>query len=87
MVDLFGRPIFDAGRVSQPSLFPDEHWFYLGYQDGWHGAAEAAPTDQERSAYAWHRGYQAAQRDQQESRGSDAGRAFRQARTVGNVTE
>ncbi len=89
MTDLFGRPIYGEGpKPRQFGLFPDEHWFHLGYMDCWHGAFDAAPCDQERSAYAWHAGYQAAQRDrQQDDRDSncDPARAFRQAKAVGNV--
>jgi hypothetical protein len=84
MVDLFGRPIYgDDKRAKQLELFPDSHWFYLGYQDAMHGQPYARRhLSRERPAYGY--GYDAGRRDLEAGQ-CDAEQAWAQARCVGNV--
>jgi hypothetical protein len=75
----------DGKRARQLELFPDSHWFYLGYQDGTHGQPYARRhLSSERPAYGY--GYDAGQRDLAAGLECDAERAWRQARAVGNVS-
>jgi hypothetical protein len=86
VVDLFGKPVYESKRARQPELFPDRHWFYLGYQDGWHGVP-VARRHLARDWPAYGYGLEAARRDRQTGADCDADRAWRQARAVGNVAE
>jgi hypothetical protein len=87
VVDLFGKPIYETPRARQPELFPDSHWFYLGYQDAWHGQPYSRRhLLRERPAYQY--GYEAGRRDRaQDDRDANCqpDRAWAQARAVGNV--
>jgi hypothetical protein len=87
VVDLFGRPIYESAPARQLELYPDWHWFYLGYQDAWHGQPlSRRHLMRERPAYGY--GYQVGRRDRQDDdrdSNCNADRAWAQARAVGNV--
>jgi hypothetical protein len=84
MVDLFGRPVYESSKARQLELFPDSHWFHLGYQDAQHGQPYSRRyLSSERPAYGY--GYTAGTRDKAAGQDS-AERAWAQARAVSNVT-
>jgi hypothetical protein len=77
--------VYESKPGRQLELFPDSHWFYLGYQDATHGQPYARRhLSRERPAYAY--GYEAGRRDLAAGGECNAERTWAQARAVGNVS-